>query len=188
MLIIILGFTADFQKSLQTPLCIDSKEIPDVDSMKDRMTTIAYEHGLLNGLGQSTAELMLSALESHIKNTLISCISKIRSNRAIGIVTAEAKQQNSGNDKNQSQSRSLMLDTFTTTEQKTSLNAAELAFAFDISPHVLVESPAHVERLTMQYEEEEEETEIDMEVEESDAPEQEPGSGGFLHLFAGILS
>lgn len=54
---------AEYNRGAHTPLCFDSKELPDFESMRDRMTAIAIENGLLGGVQEDSVELMLHALE-----------------------------------------------------------------------------------------------------------------------------
>ncbi|KAF9183145.1 hypothetical protein BGZ51_004211 [Haplosporangium sp. Z 767] len=76
---------AEYNRGAHAPLCFDSKELPDFEAMRDRMTTIAMENGLMDGVQEGAVELMLHALESHIKNIISNCIIKLRTNRALGI-------------------------------------------------------------------------------------------------------
>ncbi|KAG0082570.1 hypothetical protein BGZ93_002370 [Podila epicladia] len=55
--------TAEYNRGAHAPLCFDSKELPDFEAMKDRMTAIAMENGLLGGVHDDCIELMLHALE-----------------------------------------------------------------------------------------------------------------------------
>ncbi|KAG0234691.1 hypothetical protein BGW42_006311 [Actinomortierella wolfii] len=86
---------AEYNRGLNMPLCFDSKELPDFESLRDRMTAIAYENGLFGGVHDDSVELMLHALETHIKNIISNCIIKLRSNRALGI-TIPRKDRNAG--------------------------------------------------------------------------------------------
>ncbi|RUS27793.1 transcriptional regulator of RNA polII, SAGA, subunit-domain-containing protein [Jimgerdemannia flammicorona] len=89
-------FNADFSRGLFTPLCYDSKELPNFDALRDRMTTIALEHGLMGGAADDSVEAMIYALEvsifshlritqSHIKSIISNVIYKIRANRSMGV-------------------------------------------------------------------------------------------------------
>ncbi|KAG0014799.1 hypothetical protein BGZ81_000251 [Podila clonocystis] len=75
----------EYNRGAHAPLCFDSKELPDFEAMKDRMTAIAMENGLLSGVHDDCIELMLHALESHIKSVISNCIIKLRTNGALGI-------------------------------------------------------------------------------------------------------
>ncbi|KAF9897805.1 hypothetical protein BX616_004953 [Lobosporangium transversale] len=76
---------AEYNRGNHAPLCFDSKELPNFESMRDRMVAVAMENGLMSGVQEGAVELMLHALESHIKNIISNCIIKLRSNRALGI-------------------------------------------------------------------------------------------------------
>lgn len=54
---------AEYNRGAHVPLCFDSKELPDFESMKDRMTTVAMENGLMGGVQEGAVELMLHSLE-----------------------------------------------------------------------------------------------------------------------------
>ncbi|KAF8941611.1 hypothetical protein BGZ47_007327 [Haplosporangium gracile] len=75
----------EYNRGAHAPLCFDSKELPDFESMRDRMTAVAMENGLMAGVQDTAVELMLHALESHIKSIISNCIIKLRSNRTLGI-------------------------------------------------------------------------------------------------------
>lgn len=50
-------------RALSAPLCIESKELPDLDMLRDRMTLIALEAGLPGGVHHQAAAMMLAALQ-----------------------------------------------------------------------------------------------------------------------------
>lgn len=54
---------AEYNRGAHAPLCFDSKELPDFESMRDRMTAVAMENGLMGGVQDTAVELMLHALE-----------------------------------------------------------------------------------------------------------------------------
>lgn len=54
---------AEYNRGAHVPLCFDSKELPDFESMRDRMTAVAMENGLMAGVQDTAVELMLHALE-----------------------------------------------------------------------------------------------------------------------------
>jgi hypothetical protein len=54
---------AEYNRGAHVPLCYDSKELPDFESMKERMTAVAMENGLLGGVQEGAVELMLHSLE-----------------------------------------------------------------------------------------------------------------------------
>jgi len=53
----------EYNRGANAPLCFDSKELPDFESMRDRMTAVAMENGLVAGVQDDAVELMLHALE-----------------------------------------------------------------------------------------------------------------------------
>ncbi|KAF9956326.1 hypothetical protein BGZ65_002811 [Modicella reniformis] len=104
---------AEYNKGAHAPLCFDSKELPDFESMKDRMTAVAMENGLMGGVQEGAVELMLHSLESHIKNVISNCIIKLRTNRSLGITVPKrdlvvaAGQQQQQQQQQQHQSNSV---------------------------------------------------------------------------------
>ncbi|KAH9813885.1 transcriptional regulator of RNA polII, SAGA, subunit-domain-containing protein [Melampsora americana] len=73
----------DYMRCQQAPLCSESKQLPDSDTLKDRMSLIAYDSGLVNGVDNSAASLALIALEVHLKTILGDLLSLIRSDRSV---------------------------------------------------------------------------------------------------------
>lgn len=45
------------------PLCSESKELPDVETLRDRMSIQAVEAGLPNGVNPQAAAMLMSALQ-----------------------------------------------------------------------------------------------------------------------------
>ncbi|TKY89927.1 hypothetical protein EX895_001225 [Sporisorium graminicola] len=86
-----LSFSAQqaVMRAMQAPLCVESKHLPDLDGIKDRMTLLAVENGMPGGVQPQAAAMVLSALQSHLQNVASSIISKIRPNRTDGIRTNE---------------------------------------------------------------------------------------------------
>uniref|UniRef100_V5ESC0 Uncharacterized protein n=1 Tax=Kalmanozyma brasiliensis (strain GHG001) TaxID=1365824 RepID=V5ESC0_KALBG len=76
-------------RAMQAPLCVESKHLPDLDGIKDRMTLLAVENGMPGGVQPQAAAMVLSALQSHLQNVASSIITKIRANRTDGIRTNE---------------------------------------------------------------------------------------------------
>ncbi|KAF9372225.1 hypothetical protein CPB97_001377 [Podila verticillata] len=165
----------EYNRGAHAPLCFDSKELPDFEAMKDRMTAIAMENGLLSGVHDDCIELMLHALESHIKSVISNCIIKLRTNRALGInvpkrdlIQARASESNRqsipgatsqephptatyNQESNPFQGFSTPNPpqgaSFNSSKRTTTITAKDLAFAIDISPSMLVENPINVEKL-----------------------------------------
>ncbi|KAJ9473971.1 Transcriptional regulator of RNA polII [Pseudozyma hubeiensis] len=86
-----LSFTAQqaVMRAMQAPLCVEAKQLPDLDGIKDRMTLLAVENGMPGGVQPQAAAMVLSALQSHLQNVASSIITKIRANRTDGIRTNE---------------------------------------------------------------------------------------------------
>ncbi|SNX85200.1 related to HFI1 - adaptor protein required for structural integrity of the SAGA complex [Melanopsichium pennsylvanicum] len=86
-----LSFSAQqaVARALQAPLCVESKHLPDLDAIRDRMTLLAVENGMPGGIQPQAAAMVLSALQSHLQNVASSIITKIRANRTDGIRTNE---------------------------------------------------------------------------------------------------
>jgi hypothetical protein len=59
----LLDLAQIFTRGLYAPLCITSKELPSAEGLRPRMTTIAYENGLLGGVNDDVLEAMSLALE-----------------------------------------------------------------------------------------------------------------------------
>ncbi|KAI8577811.1 hypothetical protein K450DRAFT_200858 [Umbelopsis ramanniana AG] len=150
-----------------------SKELPSADGLRPRMTTIAYESGLMGGVNEEVLEAMALALEIHIKSVISTTISKIRVNRTLGpkcanirnVIRKEAQSLSSQNAdaavgspgpsspvNNGFALASPAPVTSQTTKSSISdkpfIATKDLAFAFDLSPYILVETPLSAERVT----------------------------------------
>ncbi|KAF9352856.1 hypothetical protein BGX26_009354 [Mortierella sp. AD094] len=90
----------EYNRGAHAPLCFESKELPDFESMRDRMTAVAMENGLMGGVQEGAVELMLHALESQIKGIISNCIIKLRTNRALGIAVPKRDLATSGQSHN----------------------------------------------------------------------------------------
>ncbi|KAI5476373.1 hypothetical protein MNV49_007822 [Pseudohyphozyma bogoriensis] len=82
----------EYRRCLKAPLCCDSKLLPDIDTLKDRMSLIAYENGLDGGADARVAALGVQAIEGHLRSMIAGVVSLIRHNRANGIQTTSAAQ------------------------------------------------------------------------------------------------
>ncbi|KAK0523599.1 hypothetical protein OC834_004840 [Tilletia horrida] len=78
-------------RALSASLCIDSKELPDIESLRDRMTLHAVEAGLPGGVHPQAAAMVLLALQGHIQNVIASVIGKLRT-RGTGAVISEGSE------------------------------------------------------------------------------------------------
>ncbi|KAK0555387.1 hypothetical protein OC845_000259 [Tilletia horrida] len=65
-------------RALSASLCIDSKELPDIGALRDRMTLHAVEAGLPGGVHPQAAAMVLLALQGHIQNVIASVVGKLR--------------------------------------------------------------------------------------------------------------
>ncbi|PLW10471.1 hypothetical protein PCANC_07109 [Puccinia coronata f. sp. avenae] len=73
----------DYMRCQQAPICSESKQLPDFDTLKDRMSLIAYDSGLSNGVDSTASSLALIALEVHLKTLLGDLLSLIRADRSV---------------------------------------------------------------------------------------------------------
>ncbi|GAA5837459.1 hypothetical protein JCM11251_002112 [Rhodosporidiobolus azoricus] len=74
-------FPQDFRRLAQTPLCCETRMLPDQETTRDRMLMVAYEDGLVEGVESRAATLLQSAIEQHLKNMIASAISLVRGTR-----------------------------------------------------------------------------------------------------------
>ncbi|KAJ1971285.1 hypothetical protein H4R35_005356, partial [Dimargaris xerosporica] len=128
---------ADYARGVQAPLCSDTKSIPDIESLRDRLLAITLEHGLLDGVSSECIEIMLYALDSHLRDIIFNCIIKVRANRPVG------PQYTSTNTNASTSSSSTAASSHITT-----LRLSDLLFSLEIAPHVLTEMPMSIERLS----------------------------------------
>ncbi|GAB5588165.1 hypothetical protein Unana1_03065 [Umbelopsis nana] len=163
-----------FTRGLYAPLCITSKELPSAEGLRPRMTTIAYENGLLGGVNDDVLEAMSLALEIHIKSVISTTISKIRVNRTLGpkcvnirnVIRKEAHTMSSQNvdaalgspgpssPANTGYSHASPAPVSSqpaksSITDKPFIATKDLAFALELSPFTLVETPLSAEKVTM---------------------------------------
>ncbi|KAJ2722163.1 hypothetical protein GGI07_003499 [Coemansia sp. Benny D115] len=79
------SYAMDIAKGITAPLVYDTKSTPDIESLSYRMVAVALEQGLAGGVTREAGELLLYALDCHLKNIVSNMIYKTRSNRALGI-------------------------------------------------------------------------------------------------------
>ncbi|GAA5944589.1 TADA1 family protein [Sporobolomyces koalae] len=73
------NFTQEYNRLVQTPLCCESRSLPDSESLRDRMLLIAYEEGMTNGVDQSGVSVLLAdALDLYMKQIISSAVSLVR--------------------------------------------------------------------------------------------------------------
>ncbi|KAJ2823188.1 hypothetical protein IWW50_003887 [Coemansia erecta] len=147
------SYAMDIAKGITAPLVFDTKSTPDIESLSYRMIAIALERGLSGGVTREGGELLLYALDCHLKNIVSNMLYKTRSNRAFGIPVKHAAAACT-----QTSTPAASPDTLShpTTgglrlrdqlyNSKTTLHLSDLAFALEISPNVAVEPPRCMER------------------------------------------
>lgn len=64
------GVQQSLQRATVAPHCLTAKELPDTDTLRDRMTLVAVKHGLTQGVHPQAASMLLLALHvRHPPNT-----------------------------------------------------------------------------------------------------------------------
>ncbi|RIA87035.1 transcriptional regulator of RNA polII, SAGA, subunit-domain-containing protein [Glomus cerebriforme] len=108
--------------SLTTLSSINEEEdgFSEFNSVYTKMTEIALDNGLICGVTEDCANLMIYALETHLKNIVHSCINKIRSNEF--------------HDETEKISNS-------------PISLRDLAFSLEISPYILVNNNFILEKI-----------------------------------------
>ncbi|CAG8582819.1 8157_t:CDS:2 [Paraglomus brasilianum] len=114
--------------------CQEMLALPDADALKRRLIHIAQANGLAS-IQDECVPFMRFALESHLKNILGNAIQKVRTGGSLGISTADFRMNKK-------------LHAAVAVTQKNTLTAHDLAFSFEVSPHILVEPSDARERLT----------------------------------------
>ncbi|KAL2313440.1 Transcriptional coactivator hfi1 [Schizosaccharomyces pombe] len=82
-------FVNDIKAGYVAPLACETLELPDSESLKERITAISLENGLLGGVQKGVSDIILAGLESHLKNILSRCFS---------ILNKNIRQKNTEND------------------------------------------------------------------------------------------
>ncbi|KAJ2505876.1 hypothetical protein GGI11_006849 [Coemansia sp. RSA 2049] len=150
-------YAMDIAKGITAPLVYDTKATPDIESLGFRMVAIALEQGLSGGIARDAGELLLYALDCHLKNVVSNMIYKARSNRALGIPVssirapeAEAETEDEPRMPANSLTRRPTTGGLRLRDRlyysKTTLHLADLVFSLDISPSTTVETPLCLER------------------------------------------
>ncbi|KAL8284275.1 hypothetical protein RQP46_005024 [Phenoliferia psychrophenolica] len=148
----------DYMRCLQTPMCCESKLLPDLETLKDRMSLLAYENGLGGGADAKVAALGVQAIETHLKSMISSVVSLIRANRASGIKTSVRAQLRAVEDDAADMLEATIKPEITLTNGQTTvpidpssaspydatapdlpLSIADFGSLFEISPHLLVQ-------------------------------------------------
>ncbi|KAJ1943463.1 hypothetical protein GGF37_002637 [Kickxella alabastrina] len=151
------SYAMDIAKGITAPLVYDTKSTPDIESLSYRMVAIALEQGLPGGVTRDSGELLLYALDCHLKNVVSNMIYKSRSNRALGIPVSNARViTDNENSAVSFPANGASLDSRPTTgglrlrdrlyQSKSTLHLADLMFSMEINPSVTVEPPLCLER------------------------------------------
>ncbi|SCZ89496.1 BZ3500_MvSof-1268-A1-R1_Chr1-1g01218 [Microbotryum saponariae] len=76
-------------------LCSTSKLLPDVDGLRDRMTLVVFESGLVGGgvVDERVGLLGVRAVETHLKNIIAHVVGLVRSDRDRGIRTSSITKE-----------------------------------------------------------------------------------------------
>ncbi|KAJ2454719.1 hypothetical protein EV183_001303 [Coemansia sp. RSA 2336] len=146
------SYAMDIAKGITAPLVYDTKSTPDIESLSYRMVAIALEQGLAGGVTREGGELLLYALDCHLKNIVSNMLYKIRSNRTLGIPVqtalaepaAEPAVSLPAHSKHPATGGLRLRDRLY--NSKTTLHLADLAFSLEISPSTTVEPPRCMER------------------------------------------
>ncbi|KAJ1995955.1 hypothetical protein GGI25_000496 [Coemansia spiralis] len=144
-------YAMDIAKGITAPLVYDTKATPDIESLSYRMVAIALEQGLAGGITRDAGELLLYALDCHLKNVVSNMIYKVRSNRALGIPVSSTGASNSEvptlktNALSHPTTGGLRLRD-RLYYSKNTLHLSDLVFSLEISPSSTVETPLCLER------------------------------------------
>ncbi|BGP18485.1 hypothetical protein JCM10213_001199 [Rhodosporidiobolus nylandii] len=71
----------EYRRLAQTPLCCESRMLPDSETLRDRMLLLAYEDELVEGVESRATGLMHAAIEQHLTSMIASVISLVRGTR-----------------------------------------------------------------------------------------------------------
>ncbi|TGZ85307.1 hypothetical protein EX30DRAFT_353322 [Ascodesmis nigricans] len=74
------NWSSEILTQYTTPLSSETGEFPDLDTLKHRITSISYSHGLPGGCSQDTASFMSTAAEVFVKEVLTTIITRTRCN------------------------------------------------------------------------------------------------------------
>ncbi|KAJ1958322.1 hypothetical protein EC988_000375, partial [Linderina pennispora] len=148
------SYAMDIAKGITAPLVYDTKATPDAESLNYRMVAIALEQGLAGGVTRESGELLLYALDCHLKNIVSNMIYKIRSNRALGIPVSNVAPDETPEGSQLTNGRSPAAHPTTgglrlrdrLYHSKTTLRLSDLVFSLEISPNATVEPPLCLER------------------------------------------
>ncbi|KAJ1845394.1 hypothetical protein LPJ70_002517 [Coemansia sp. RSA 2708] len=147
------SYAMDIAKGITAPLVYDTKATPDIESLSYRMVAIALEKGLSGGVTREGGELLLYALDCHLKNIVSNMLYKTRSNRALGIPVRHAAAEPGLEPAASTRAESQLHPTTgglrlrdRLYSGKSTLRLSDLAFSLEISPSTTVEPPRCMER------------------------------------------
>ncbi|KAJ2706804.1 hypothetical protein FB645_001252 [Coemansia sp. IMI 203386] len=154
------SYAMDIAKGITAPLVYDTKSTPDIESLSYRMVAIALEQGLSGGVTREAGELLLYALDCHLKNIVSNMIYKSRSNRALGIPVCHARAPSSSSSNNNNVDSATHQSSGAVSRpttgglrlrerlyhSKSTLHLADLVFSLELSPSTTVEPPLCLER------------------------------------------
>ncbi|KAF0508264.1 transcriptional co-activator [Gigaspora margarita] len=115
--------------------CREMKALPDSNTLYNRILEIARANGLQN-ISDDCASLLNYGLESHLKNIIGNVLQKTRAGNSLGINSSGMRNAE------------YRYRAATTSQEKRTITARDLAFSFEMSPHILVEPSFAREKLT----------------------------------------
>lgn len=118
------------------PLCSESRLLPDHDVLRERMVSIALEHGLLGGIKVGVADIIMAGLEHHLKNNIAAVIRNARGNAETGFNGSDASSMEEA-------------PRIELPREQNTLTPRELAVSWTIQPHRLVEAQPALKRLEL---------------------------------------
>lgn len=77
-----MQWAQDIIHGFQSMLSTESYELPDSDTLRSKVVSIAREHGLIGGVNEKVYELILLGLELHLKTIIESAIDTVRYRRS----------------------------------------------------------------------------------------------------------
>lgn len=74
-------WSKDVSRAIKAPLCSESFELPDMESLQTRMLGIAREHGLEGSVSPRAAQFLSVGLEYHLKSLIERSLAKVKRNK-----------------------------------------------------------------------------------------------------------
>lgn len=136
----------DIVRGFHVPLSTESHYLPDATSLKDRVLATCLENGLLGGLEEQVPDLVINALEIHMRNILTATLSKVRKNRidclSLPLPSPSSTTTTTSATTPLTSTRKGGDVLSGVTGQGDTLTPAELAFTYSLAPFIFVE-PCH---------------------------------------------